>query len=541
MARFCSQCGHPLTNSSAKFCEDCGCPITSSESAPLRPQALLAKEGPAYDSEECSYSSLTTRDLGSRFEAFVEEILAYEGYKTQRNVRLPGSDGHLWEIDILATKNRDGILIQKAVECKNYSGAVGREKVYYFCNRLKATGIKNGLFVAYSRLTHDAREVAEANGIMVWEQDDLAMRILGLRSGRSFLGQEERFKHAVPQQVSFEEARKLNLRNPESVFIDSARLVWKPYYRIGYRLRADFRLPDGTVKKINDNGFCVVNSINPEEIFLQNEDGTIRDASLTSGLGKLKRAFTGEVAEDAAISKELAKGIVNDYVARGGTDFQLVKVNPLVNRGEAKRIALLEITERNTQEFTFTTKKDDIGSKVYTPRNNDVFLSDIRPVFVPVWEIGFSSSGRSYSRRMLAGSGTVLEDTIDVCPNHMLKDIVKVQKKSTIAVCEVCGDALCEKHIAQCPVCGRWLCEEHSQQCSSCGLRFCKEHLSNTCLVCNHALCHACVKTCRICGKPLCDKHQVVCSICSKIVCSDCSNISGGLLRKTYTCKACRR
>jgi len=306
-------------------------------------------------------------------------------------------------------------------------------------------------------------------------------------------------------------------------------------------LRADFRLPDGSVKRINDVGFCVINGIDPDEIFLQREDGAIIDASLSSGLGKIKQAFTGELAEDVAISRELALGISNSYFSSGGANYELVKIVPMIDRKEAKRRALLEITRHNTQEFRYTTKNGHMTSKVYVPRNDEIVLNDTRPIFVPLWELGFSSSGRIHARRMLAGSGTMLEDTITVCPNHLLKSLVKIQRKTTSAVCDVCGDALCDKHIVQCSMCGKWLCDNHNVQCSSCGQRYCNEHLSVACNICNQLICHTCSNPCQICGRLICEKHRTICSVCTRVTCSICSTTRGAFMKKKSVCRSCEQ
>lgn len=180
-------------------------------------------------------------------------------------------------------------------------------------------------------------------------------------------------------------------------------------------------------------------------------------------------------------------------------------------------------------------------SKVYVPRNDEIVLNDTRPIFVPLWELGFSSSGRIHARRMLAGSGTMLEDTITVCPNHLLKSLVKIQRKTTSAVCDVCGDALCDKHIVQCSMCGKWLCDNHNVQCSSCGQRYCNEHLSVACNICNQLICHTCSNPCQICGRLICEKHRTICSVCTRVTCSICSTTRGAFMKKKSVCRSCEQ
>ena len=69
---------------------------------------------------------------------------------------------------------------------------------------------------------------------------------------------------------------------------------------------------------------------------------------------------------------------------------------------------------------------------------------------------------------MLACSGTILEDTLSHCPKHMKIGALRFSSNKSIAVCEVCGESLCETHVKPCPACGKWLCEEHGLDCSVC-------------------------------------------------------------------------
>lgn len=111
----------------------------------------------------------------------------------------------------------------------------------------------------------------------------------------------------------------------------------------------------------------------------------------------------------------------------------------------------------------------------------------------------------TYTRVISANSGTIIADNISHCNKHILKDLIK---KKNVAVCDVCGKALCKDHIFKCPVCGSWFCEDHSIQCSGCKTGFCVEHIKNKCVECDEAICSTCSLRCPICGETHCNKHM---------------------------------
>ncbi|MHC1680194.1 MAG: restriction endonuclease [Methanomassiliicoccales archaeon] len=541
MPKFCSNCGHPFSDLNAKFCVECGQPTNapSQQPVPVKVEIQQNTEPSIQESDdEVVLNPLSKKELGNRFESVVQQILEFEGYTTERNVRIKDAQGHNWEIDILARKNRNGVPVQLAVECKNYKSTVGRDKIIYFRDGLSNTGIRNGLFVAYSQMSRDAREMAEASGIQVWESDDVQQRFFSLSCGRGVQTRDE-FINAIPLKISFDQAKKINLNNSQFVQLEKSELIWKPYYRIEYRFRNKFYLPNRQVKNLEDSGFCVVNGIDSDESFLQSSDGKIKSGGKTDGLKKITNMITGSIDEDQVISNELSTGAVKEYRVEREDGYQIRKIEPSVSKKEARRRAMDLIIEFNTEEFNYHTNSGESRSVKFIPYARDIYLYDIHPIFIPIWQIEFSSLGRTYSRIMYGNSGTILTDTIAVCPNHILKNIIKVAKKNTIAICEVCGDALCEQHVFKCPACGKWLCEEHSRLCPECKDHFCPEHFQINCQMCNTQLCVNCISQCQICGRYVCNEHARECDRCGKNVCVNCCSTTGSFFKKTDLCRIC--
>jgi len=208
-------------------------------------------------------------------------------------------------------------------------------------------------------------------------------------------------------------------------------------------------------------------------------------------------------------------------------------LEPVINPRAAKKEAIDFVTTENTETIKYRTQDGHLKTITYSPKRKNINIKSVTLVNVPRWDITFDVFNKTYSREMLACSGTVLEDSIQYCPKH-----TGLFKKETIAACEICGQALCEKHVFQCPTCGKWLCEEDGTFCASCGRTFCHDHISLFCGVCSKPLCSDCKVTCPSCEKIFGQKHVVSCSKCGKEICSDCS-ITIGRIRRKNICKEC--
>lgn len=234
--------------------------------------------------------------------------------------------------------------------------------------------------------------------------------------------------------------------------------------------------------------------------------------------------------------QELEGGVaVEEYRVKAGESYKVMVLQPLISFRSANKIALEYIIQKNTRTITYTPKSEEIPvpkTIKYVPKSRDIAIKCRELVLVPRWDITFVAFNRTYLRKILACSGTILEDTIKYCPKHGFL------KKETIAVCEVCGQALCEDHVSRCPICGKWLCEEDGVLCESCGQIYCKEHQLLRCEICGLSICSDCKLTCPICKRTYSRKHMQTCEKCGKNVCSYCV-VSVGFFRKKIHCKEC--
>lgn len=113
------------------------------------------------DSEEKQWSLVDLKLMsGYEFEEFIAELFRRWGYQTS-TTKKSGDQG----VDVLAEKN--GELI--AIQTKCYTHPVGNKAVQEIVAGLKFYHAKIGLVVTNSCFTPSAKELAEANNIVLWD------------------------------------------------------------------------------------------------------------------------------------------------------------------------------------------------------------------------------------------------------------------------------------------------------------------------------------------------------------------------------------
>ncbi|GFO97305.1 restriction endonuclease [groundwater metagenome] len=258
-----------------------------------------------------------------------------------------------------------------------------------------------------------------------------------------------------------------------------------------------------------------------------------------------------EDKERGILKKELRQNPDKDFSITQPDNYKVIKLSPQISEVVARGETIDYVVEKNTEtiEYEVPTKKrkrkddDDLDFelpdiKEYTlkPSRKDVTINEIQLIHVPKWEVEFESGDYTYIRVISANGGTIIADNITNCNKHLLKDFIK---KKNVAVCDVCGKALCKDHIVKCPTCAALRCETHSIQCMSCKTIFCSEHIKNKCAECGEAVCDACLQRCPICGENHCNKHMTKCAKCGKVICTSCTRKEGSLIFKKTICKNC--
>lgn len=478
---------------------------------------------------------LSPHELGVKLENFVKRILQADGYTPKGPVRLKGKSSATVEIDIVSEKIYHGRKLKIAVECKNYTKPVPPEDVRNFIYKIRDVGFNQGLFVTNQTFSERAKQFAEDNGIWMWDGEGLKEKLFLSEIGRLGIGQSYKFSLATPPNVDFSTATRLdNIQNRDRVEVSSAKLIWKPYYVVSYRLDTSRIDPSKKLHKINDYGDCVINAIDGKVARFMNTE----TAGISPGLS---------LGEDDALAGQLRIEPIKNYEVRSADEYDVKKIDPSVNESQAKKIALSVILSRNTTEIEYEAESEDTLTEYelrkfpFVPKREEIILVVTRLVFVPKWEITFVSGRYEYFREVFASSGDMPVNTIAYCPEHRIREFFKIEffRKKTIAVCEICGKALCNEHIHQCPVCRKWLGVEHSLKCKNCGRFFCEDHIIKVCHICNDPICEDCVIQCPICTQISCKKDMVKCERCGKTVCRECTKSFRKFFRTKFVCKKC--
>jgi hypothetical protein len=557
--KFCPNCGVKLEVQQAKFCPECGASLaktTSNDSRILEPSVKqtsipnsASKGTPVIapilepDLSEQDLPEINIYELGVKLEEVVEKIYQSRGYSTNRRQKIMGESRTSSEIDIIAKKGRRIL----AIECKNYSSVVGIEKVRDFSEKLRDIGLSgNGVFVSLNGLSQGAEDFAQSRQIETMDSSELMEKWWAISVGRleSVKGQSLTLEYVLPINVSFSQATALNLANKEKINISDAELIFHPYFFAEYSFRADFRDPIKELHRFSDKGIVYVDAL----------DGKVLNQMPEKGIGILRAmkniSSSTSRAENARTKKLFSelreKSPLPSYELQIEENYHSNKLKPAISIRQASEAAINFIIEKNTSDISYTLKsrQDEFmpNSKniIFTPKRKDIQLLKKDVVIIPRWSIEFESNKSTYRREILACSGVVLEDTMAYCPNHFRLGAVEFAKKQSVAVCEVCGKALCRDHVGQCSVCGKWLCENDSFQCEACKNRFCLEHEHNRCSVCGGQICVSCLTTCPICQTPYSPNHLITCDKCQQAFCSNCVNVSG-LIRKNRVCKRCSK
>ena len=558
MPKFYHNCGKTVTVEEAKFCNECGISFIESTNKVIKNSEKLdfvpkiqeeIKPEKISDSQNNDIdTSLSSKELGNKLEAFAAKILQAEGWSVERNVRDRLESKARAEFDIIAKKKQKDRTLIRIVECKNYGSSVKIDKVQSFSDKMNSyKEFKNplGLFVSLS-FTQDARQHAEYRNITLWDQHDLAGKILGIEIGRYGKQTEEKIiPYAMPLLIDYTRITTLDLKNSNKVTSNNAKLFWRPFYKIAYSLLVTKTDPNGKSHTLKDSGVCFVDA----------QDGDVLNLPTPKENDTLFDIFPNikfKDSEEDLFLKELKYEPEHDYHVLLTDEYQSIQIDPKITKHIAKENAINSIIFANTKSFEYEVKSKRRKSENFefefpetrdfkiVPKKGDITIRETQVVHVPKWDVEFISGEQIYRREVIGHKGTIISDPISHCPNHKIIGL-ELFKKNSIAVCETDGKALCKDHVFQCPTCKKWNCEEHSVKCSICGTHYCSEHITNKCSDCESLICDECSLKCPICGQNHCKKHWVKCDKCNVEICISCTTTKTTMLVfKKYICKKCQ-
>ncbi|MCX5995487.1 MAG: hypothetical protein NTV59_05765 [Chloroflexi bacterium] len=367
----------------------------------------------------------------------------------------------------------------------------------------------------------------EAKGIDFGDKAKLKDKSQELEVGRGKTEETVELAYSLPLNIDYAHAIHLDLANKEKVKT-SAKLKWIPFFKIFYEVDCRYSDPIKKKHRITDSGFHIVNAL------LQTPK---------------------EKEETQILRKELEKTLVENQSFDQPEEYRLIKLDAHMMQGDDKEQTIDYVIQKNTDTIPYEVpskkrKRGDVFDLLDSPETRpwilkplkkDVRIREIQIVYAPKWEIEFQSKDCKYFKSLSGNTGTVFEDNITYCSKKSHEDFIFGGRKKNVAVCDGCGQALCQDHIFKCPACTSWLCEKDSIQCAGCKTRFCADHIKNKCFKCSLDICDNCALKCPICGEIYCNGHMTKCSRCGKsvCVCVSCTRKEGGLFKKTV-CKNCQ-
>lgn len=437
---YCHECGKQIPLN-AKFCPYCATKIQIQEEN-THEQIL---EEP-YEEDDVKKINSNSYFLGKRLEEIVAEIFQKKGYDIKQRTKILGKGGVYNEIDIIAEKVIPNKGVKSiAIECKNYTKPVGKEEVMYFYKKIEDSpnAPRNMLFVTTSSFTSQAESYAEEVGIELWDSVRLKDEYFKTIVGRG-VPHLKPIEKAMSVNVDMNRAISLDLKNSNLVVVEELSLVWKPYYVIEYFYHAKRKLPNKEMRELKGEGVIMIDA-SSAEIVKQKED---------SAVGKIK-VSTGK--------KNILYKLIENYKPIQNYDSpykEYVNVLPVeLSTRSVGKIVKYYIAEIGKKNITYYQEKDYLTPLYITigPNPNDVIIKKKELIYIPFWQITFSSKFKVYEREILATNGHVIRDEIRNCPKHFSLSQQILGPRNTIAVCEICGEALCEKHIILAPD-GKYYC-----------------------------------------------------------------------------------
>lgn len=385
---------------------------------------------------------------GKGLEDEVGRIFRNMGYSVEVRKNVTTEIGAPAEFDLLIYRHSR----ITAVECKNYddSRPIGAKDIRDFAQKIREMKkIRDGIFISMSSFTTGARTVAAENNIDLWDSsryyDNHCNWIL--KRGRL---QEKTPDPILPIKMTLAQATDLAwMQNWQTIMLRRAALICRPYYQVKYQLTARRRDASGRIHTLRDEDTYFVDAL----------DGRIVNlgSNVVQEIGRFLK-------KDLRIQSKERKMIVEDLrnitpvlgYALPDSGCKLVVPDPEVSERDALDLVRSHVVGSNTKEVEYKIKiRGEMETRSFTivPRMTEVKVHEYKLIRVPKWDLTYEVGERLLSRRFLASSARVIEDDLakcEICPILM--------KRASMAVCEVCGRPLCERHSHLEDI---WLCPDH--------------------------------------------------------------------------------
>jgi len=228
---------------------------------------------------------------------------------------------------------------------------------------------------------------------------------------------------------------------PDGVGPPKLDLLYAPYYFVEY-------------DSFTQGNFLYerVNLASKGLIVLEGQKGGVVDFAVHSGNIPTIAMSGGFIGCSTFQQVELGRS----EIAEKGP-FSKFNANPVnVTKGEAERLAQIEIAKNLSETFSRKLKNGTVSTKTLRPSQNNVRVVSIKLVNIPLISAYFTFKSRTYSRVLQATTNRLLADDFLYCTVGQ-----RHQSNQAVLLCDECGNLACKDHGKNCASCGRALCANH--------------------------------------------------------------------------------
>jgi len=390
--------------------------------------------------------SLDTVD-GYQFQKFVANLFKKLGFVNVK-VGPPAADGG---IDISMEQKTDIASISFIVECKHHpKSTIGRPVVQKLHSAVVHTPVLDkGIIVTSGHFSGQAIKYAEEVGIGLI--DIAKLKELARKVGLSL-----DVKPSLSIENCFPISEKSKVTSKLFSFLQSSLIGFSKDFanveEIGLRLFSSYMV-DYSINATFSTSVGVIHSIDEKStIFLSGDKGEAIKSIITNPLLSQRYNITELDEEDLKGVKLLGKG-------------QFIK-----SHKEIKGTAIEVLRKLYTKTVSYYGANNVHYTKTCTPRKKDITLTDIKRIYIPIWNIIFSILRNKY-----AFMATENPYELNALPSYMLHVPEASDFRAYPDNCMICSrDMKNEKYV--CSECGLITCRDDSFECKSCGRLVCRNH-----------------------------------------------------------------
>jgi restriction endonuclease Mrr len=402
---------------------------------------------------------------GFDFEELVADILSRLGYGHVEKILFTQDGGR----DILIHSPK-GLIV---VECKHQpKTSIGRPIVQKLHSAVITSKAVKGMLVTTGRFTKEALEYASNLAVSGTPIDMIDRSILVDMASRAnvtlvsdsqklsvwtySLPSKDETAHAISCHVA--SLSSSHPRQPSELLNNLNRAIsYRPVYSITYNVNSVFETSVGVVHREN---------VSKARLFIDGNTGQLHDDRISTFLESEQQDQFNQSHQD--------------FVG----DLPTFQVDSTTMQRSAKKFIIL----KHTRNVSYHGRNNQRYTKECSPGERDVYISDVRQLYLPLTRIDFKLGATSYyTEGTQAPSGRLLS----------LSD--------NLRQCQLCNNGISEGAII-CDTCGKTahsggflIRRIHGFRCKRCGRTTCREHgyWRRKYLIFKEMLCPNCFKASR--------------------------------------------